>query len=65
MTSLELKKIKVELLRVAAARAEQELRIEEYQDNIKRLEDNIVIQKAKEDELQAKIDAEVKASAQA
>ena len=58
MTSLELKKIKVELLRVAAARAELELRIEEYQDNIKRLEDNIVIQIAKETELQAKIDAE-------
>lgn len=60
MTSLELKRIKVELLRVASARADLELRIEEYQENIKRLEDNIAIQKAKEDELQAKIDAESK-----
>ena len=59
MTSLELKRIKVELLAVAAARATLELRIEEYQDNIKRLEDNITIQLAKEVELQAKIDAEV------
>ena len=55
MTSLEIKRIKVELLRVASARAELELRIEEMQDNIKRLEDNISIQKAKEDELQAKL----------
>lgn len=62
MTSLELKKIKVELLRVSAAKAELELRIEEYQDNINRLQDNIAIQKTKEDELQAKIDAETQAS---
>ncbi len=55
MTSLELKRIKVELLRVSSARAELELRIEEYQENIKRLEDNIAVQKAKEDELEAKI----------
>jgi hypothetical protein len=55
MTSLELKRIKVELLRVAAARAELELRIEESQENIKRLEDSIAIQKAKENELSAKI----------
>ena len=55
MTSLELKRVEVELLRVTAARAELELRIEEYQDNIKRLEDNVAIQKAKEEELKAKI----------
>lgn len=58
MTSVELKRIKVELLRVAAARAELELRIEEYQENIKRLEDNIAIQLAKEEELNAKIAAD-------
>lgn len=63
MTSLELKRIKVELLRVASARADLELRIEELQDNINRLQDNIAIQKAKEDELQAKINAETAASA--
>jgi predicted nucleic acid-binding Zn-ribbon protein len=55
MTSLELKKIKVELLRVSAAKAEVELRIEEYMDNIKRLQDNIAISEAKEQELQLKI----------
>jgi hypothetical protein len=62
MTSLELKRIKVELGRVRQAREELELRIEESQENIKRLEDNIVIQKAKEEELQAKLDAESQAS---
>jgi chromosome segregation ATPase len=61
MTNLELKRIRVELLRVAVARNDLELRIEEYQENIKRLEDNIAIQKAKEEELQAKIDAETQA----
>lgn len=55
MTNLELKRMKVELLNVAAARAGQELRIEEALENIKRLEDNIAIQKEKEDELTAKI----------
>ena len=55
MTNLELKRMKVELLNVAAARAGLELRIEESLENIKRLEDNIAIQKAKEDELTAKI----------
>ena len=58
MTSLELKRMKVELLRVASAKADLELRIEEMQENINRLMDNIAIQKAKEDELQAKINAE-------
>jgi hypothetical protein len=55
MTALELKKIKCELLNVSAAKAGLELRIEEYLDNIKRLEDNIVISTAKEQELSAKI----------
>jgi hypothetical protein len=62
MTSVELRRIKVELLAVALARQTLELRIEEAQENIKRLEDNIAIQLAKEAELQAKIDAEVQAS---
>ena len=65
MTNLELKRMKVELQRVAVARAELELRIEELQDNINRLDANIAIQKAKEEELQAKIDAEASAPASA
>lgn len=53
--SLDLKRAQVEYKRVNAAREELEYRILEAHDQIKRLEDNIVIQKAKEDELQAKI----------
>jgi hypothetical protein len=56
MTALELKRIKVELINVAAARANLELKIDESLDNIRRLEDNIAIQKDKEAELQAKIE---------
>lgn len=55
MTSLDLKKLKVELLRVSAAKAELELRIEEYLDNVKRLQDSIEVSILKEQELSAKI----------
>ncbi len=55
MTSLDLKRMKVELLRVSAAKAELELRIDEQMDNVKRLQDNIAISTAKEEELKAKI----------
>jgi hypothetical protein len=47
--------MKVELLRVSAAKAELELRIEEQMDNVKRLQENIAISTAKEEELTAKI----------
>lgn len=53
--SLELKKMQVEYKRVNAAREELECRILESQEQIERLEANILIQIAKEDELQAKI----------
>lgn len=55
MTQLDLKKLKVELLRVGAAKAELELRIDEHMDNIQRVEANIEVQKVKEEELKAKI----------
>jgi len=55
MTSLDLKKLKVELLNVSAAKAGLELRIEESLENIKRLQDNIAISTAREEELSAKI----------
>lgn len=61
MTSLDLKKLKVELLRVSAAKAELELRIEEYMDNVKRLQDSIEVSVLKEQELSARI-AEAKIS---
>ncbi len=55
MSPLELKKLKVELLRVGAARAELELRIEEMQDQIEKLTHHISIQLDKEKELTQKI----------
>ena len=55
MSPLELKKLNVELLRVAAAKAELELKVEERMDEIKRIEDNIKIQEIKEQELKLRI----------
>lgn len=55
MNAYELKKIQVEYKRVNAAREEQELRILEFQEQIKRLEASIQISIAKEDELLQKI----------
>ena len=60
MTPIELKRLKVELARVTSARMEQELRIEEHKENIERLEAAIIVQSAKEAELEQKIkDAEI------
>lgn len=59
MTPIDLKRLKVELARVTSARMEQELRIDEHKENIERLEAAILIQTAKEAELEQKIkDAE-------
>jgi hypothetical protein len=55
MTSLEIKKIKVELLQVQAAKASLELRIEERLEEIQRIQDNIKISEAKESELIEKL----------
>lgn len=55
MSPLDLKKIKVEQARVVAARMELEMRIDEFKENIERLEASIVIQLAKEVELAQKI----------
>lgn len=55
MSPLEIKKLEVELKRVDAARAELELRKEEFLDQILRIEEHIVVQKAKEDELILKL----------
>lgn len=51
----ELKKVQVEYKRVNAAKEEQELRILEFQEQIKRLEASIEVSVAKESELLAKI----------
>lgn len=55
MSSLELKRTQVELMRVTTARMELEYKIEERKDEIKRMEDHIKIQFEKEMELKQKI----------
>lgn len=48
---LEIKKIKLELMKVSTAKAELELKIEERLDEIKRLKNHILIQEQRELEL--------------
>jgi hypothetical protein len=55
MASLELKRKKVELLRVSAAKADLELRIHERLEEIERLQEHIKISEAKEVELAKEI----------
>lgn len=54
---MELKRKKLELSRVSLAREEQEFKIEERMEEIKRLQSMIEIQMKKEEELQAEIAA--------
>lgn len=54
--SLEKKKLQVELMRVKTAKMELECRIEERQEEILRVQEHIIVQQAKEEELQAKLD---------
>lgn len=56
MDAYELKKKQVEYKRVNASREEQELRILEFQEQIKRLEASIEVSKAKEKELLAEVE---------
>lgn len=59
MSPLDLKRKRVELLRVSAAKAELELRIHERMEEVERLQEHIKISEAKEVELaQAIKDAE-------
>ena len=53
--SLEIKKVKVELIRVSANKAELELRIEERLHEIERIKENIKVSEDKEEELRQKI----------
>lgn len=55
--SIDLKRKKLELSRVQLAREEQEFKIEERMEEIKRLNAMVDIQKNKEDELNAEISA--------
>jgi hypothetical protein len=47
--------MKLDLIKVAAARAEMEFKVEERLEDIQRIKDNIKVQLDKEAELQAKI----------
>jgi hypothetical protein len=55
VSSLELKKVKVELLQVQAAKATLELKIEERLDEIERIKETIKISEKREQELMDKI----------
>lgn len=55
MSGLELKRMKLELIKVEAARHELEFRIEEKMEEIERLKQHIEVQKSKEEELKEKI----------
>lgn len=57
MSDIELKRKKLELSRVQLAREEQEFKIEERMEEIKRLESMIALQMKKEEELKAEITA--------
>lgn len=52
---LELERVKLELIKVAAARAEMEFAIKQRQSEIRRLQENIKTQQQKEVELGNKI----------
>lgn len=54
-TTLDIKRKKVELLRVSSGKAELELRIHERMEEIDRLQENVKISEAKEQELMAQI----------
>lgn len=62
MSPIELKRMQLELIKVAASRAEMEFRIEERLEDIARIKDNIKIQLDKEAELRAKIEEAQKAA---
>lgn len=53
---LEIKKKKAEMLRVLAAKAEQEFKIEEFLDQIERLKNAIVTQEEKLVELEKEVE---------
>ena len=51
MTTLEIKKMKVEYLRVSAAKAEMEYIIDQRLDEIERIKSNIIIQQNRMNEI--------------
>ena len=55
MNPLELKRLKLDLIKVGAAKAELAFKIDERLEDIRRIEENIKISEAKEEELKVKI----------
>lgn len=61
MSPLELKRLKLELVKVGAAKAELQFKIDERLEDIERIENNIKIQEQREEELKIKISEAEKA----
>lgn len=61
MDPLEIKRVKADLLRTQAAKAELEVKIEERLADIERIKDHIVLQEKREKELSAKLSELTKA----
>jgi len=55
MNDLEKKKLEVQLKRIDATIAELELKIDERKEDIKRIEEHIVLQKEQEKEVKQKL----------
>lgn len=55
MSPLEIKRMKLELIKVTAARHELEFRIEERLDEVARIQEHVKVQQNKEEELTLKI----------
>lgn len=58
MSPIELKRMKLQMVQVAAAQAELEFKVEERLDEIERIKAAILVQKAKVEELSSKITSE-------
>lgn len=57
MSELEYKRLKMELLKASAAKAELEYKVEERRRDIARIENHIKLQEEREEQLQAEIKA--------
>jgi hypothetical protein len=58
LSPLELKKLKLELLKVQSAKFEMSVRVDEALEQIERLKEHMKVQEKHEKELEAKIKAE-------
>ena len=56
MTPIEIKKMKLEIARVTTAKLDLEIRLDERLQEIEKIKEYIVVQEAKEAELNAKLE---------